>query len=174
MGNLMAYSKASGQFFDDITGGALPAKRSRPTSSCTSRRWRPRSTPSPPATPKASSCSRWRPTTWPDRAGSCHRHDKAAGIKGDPNDDAANLRAALTDKLTAHVYLAGVGVFTAYTAGADSPEFAAAGAALDENSVEISQAVGSLAGSKQVQASSCSHALAHQGLRRLRGCRCHG
>src|SRR5262249_19152970 len=65
--------------------------------------------------------------------------DKATGIKGNPNDPAAGLRADLTRMLTEHVYLAGVAVFTAYTAkdGLDSKAFKAAAGALDENSVEL-------------------------------------
>jgi hypothetical protein len=72
--------------------------------------------------------------------------DKATKGEGDPNDDASALRATLTDYLTSHVYLAGVAVFTAYTAGADSDAFKASAAALDDNSKDISKAVGSIAG----------------------------
>jgi hypothetical protein len=52
--------------------------------------------------------------------------------------------------LTEHVYLAGVAVFTAYTApkGLDRKAFKAAAGALDANSVELGKAVGSVAGAK--------------------------
>jgi len=75
---------------------------------------------------------------------------KAAKIPGNPNDAASTLRANLTRMFTDHVYRAGIAVFTAYTAqdGLNSPAFKAAAAALDENSVELSKAVGSVAGAK--------------------------
>ena len=152
--NLMAYSKASGQFFDDITGGALPAKAVQADFVMHIKTLAAAIDAFAAGDGKGFELLKMAADHMAGTAQVLATGiDEAAGIKGDPNDDAANLRAALTDKLTAHVYLAGLGVFTAYTAGADSPEFAAAGAALDENSVEISQAVGSLAGSKQVQAS---------------------
>jgi hypothetical protein len=74
--------------------------------------------------------------------------DKATKMAGNPDSAAAGLRAELTRMLTGHVYLAGVAVFTAYTAdgGLDSPAFKAAAGALDENTVEIAKAVGSVAG----------------------------
>jgi len=76
--------------------------------------------------------------------------DKAAKIPGNPNDAASTLRANLTRMFTDHVYRAGIAVFTAYTAegGLTGDAFKAAAAALDENSVEISKAVGSVAGAK--------------------------
>ncbi|MGQ0464932.1 MAG: hypothetical protein ACT4QG_06390 [Sporichthyaceae bacterium] len=74
--------------------------------------------------------------------------DKAANVKGDPNDPASALRAELTRMFVDHVYRAGIAVFTAYTAGLDSAAFKAAAADLDANSVEISKAVGSVAGAK--------------------------
>lgn len=69
---------------------------------------------------------------------------KAAGFKGDPDSDAAGLRAALTSNLQEHVYLAGIGVATAYTKGADSAEFKAAAAAIDKNAVALADMVGTL------------------------------
>lgn len=78
--------------------------------------------------------------------------DKATKGDGDPNDEASTLRATLTDYLTSHVYLAGVAVFTAYTAGADSAAFTAATAAVDKNSQDISNAVGSIAGKDKGEA----------------------
>lgn len=70
----------------------------------------------------------------------------ATGTAGDVASPAADLRAGLTALLQEHVYLAGIAVATAYTAGADSAEFEAAAAALDGNSVDLSEAIGSLAG----------------------------
>jgi hypothetical protein len=154
LSNLTAYSKVSGQFFSEITGGVLPAKAVQADFVMHIKTLSAAIDAFAAGDAKAFELLKMAADHMSGTAQVLATGiDKAASIKGDPNDDAASLRAALTDKLTAHVYLAGVGVFTAYTAGADSPEFTAAGAALDENSVEISQAVGSLAGSKQVEAS---------------------
>lgn len=73
----------------------------------------------------------------------------ATGTAGEVDSDAATLRAGLTALLQEHVYLTGIGVATAYTAGADSEEFAAAKAALDGNTDDLAEAVGSLAGEEQ-------------------------
>jgi len=74
--------------------------------------------------------------------------DAAADLEGDPNDEASTLRATLTAGLQEHVYLAGIAVFTAYTTegGTDSEAFAAAADVLDANSVALSEGIGSLAG----------------------------
>ncbi|NHT19035.1 hypothetical protein [Cellulomonas sp. IC4_254] len=73
----------------------------------------------------------------------------ATDTAGEVDSDAATLRAGLTALLQEHVYLTGIGVATAYTAGADSEEFAAAKAALDGNTDDLADAVGSLAGEEQ-------------------------
>lgn len=70
----------------------------------------------------------------------------ATGTEGEVDSPAADLRAGLTALLQEHVYLAGIAVATAYTTGPDSGEFEAAAAALDGNSVDLSEAIGSLAG----------------------------
>ncbi|WP_225755020.1 hypothetical protein [Actinotalea sp. Marseille-Q4924] len=70
----------------------------------------------------------------------------ATGAAGEVDSPAADLRAGLTALLQEHVYLAGIAVATAYTTGPDSGEFEAAAAALDTNSVDLSEAIGSLAG----------------------------
>jgi hypothetical protein len=76
----------------------------------------------------------------------------ATGTAGEVDSDAATLRAGLTALLQEHVYLTGIGVATAYTAGADSPEFTAAKAALDGNTADLAAAVGSLAGDEKAAA----------------------
>jgi hypothetical protein len=76
----------------------------------------------------------------------------ATGTAGEVGSDAATLRAGLTALLQEHVYLTGIGVATAYTAGADSPEFTAAKTALDGNTADLAAAVGSLAGDEQAMA----------------------
>jgi hypothetical protein len=64
------------------------------------------------------------------------------------DDGASTLRANMTSLLQEHVYLAGVAFETAIDAGGDleEPETAAAVAALDENTVALADAVGSVAG----------------------------
>jgi hypothetical protein len=70
----------------------------------------------------------------------------ATGTAGEVDSDAATLRSGLTALLQEHVYLTGIGVATAYTAGADSAEFTAAKAALDGNTADMTDAITSLAG----------------------------
>ncbi|MCU1438496.1 MAG: uncharacterized protein JWP66_1583 [Naasia sp.] len=62
------------------------------------------------------------------------------------NSDGAGLRAALTGLLYDHVYLAGAAINQALADGGDltAPKTAAAVATLDENSVEVAAAVGSV------------------------------
>jgi hypothetical protein len=72
--------------------------------------------------------------------------DAAANLDGDPTSAAANLRAGLTKLLQEHVYLAGYAIDTALAFGLDAPETGLATAALDENSVALADAVGSIAG----------------------------
>jgi hypothetical protein len=76
---------------------------------------------------------------------------EAADLEGDPNDDASELRSALTANLNEHVYLAGITVFVGYTDddGLESEAFEAAAGVLDENAVELAEAVGELAGDEQ-------------------------
>ena len=59
---------------------------------------------------------------------------------------AAELRAGLTSLLQEHVYLAGIAVTQGVGQGLDSGEFEASAAALDENSVALSEAIGGVYG----------------------------
>ena len=147
--NLTAYAKEQGMFFDRISGGALPAK----------------------AVEKdlmghilslagaVDAFAAGKPEAYTLLKEAAHHMsgsamvlatgvDKATKMKGNPNDAASALRAELTRMLTDHVYLAGIAVFTAYTAdgGLTGAAFKGAAAALDKNSVEIAKAVGSVAG----------------------------
>lgn len=72
----------------------------------------------------------------------------AAGLVGDPQDQASELRTALTANLNEHVYVAGTAVFVAYTEedGTESDAFDAAAAVVDDNAVELADAIGELAG----------------------------
>jgi hypothetical protein len=76
---------------------------------------------------------------------------KATDTAGEVDSDAATLRANLTAMLQEHVYLTGIGVATAYTAGPDSAEFAAAKTALDGNTQDLTDAIGTLAGDDAAQ-----------------------
>lgn len=69
-----------------------------------------------------------------------------AGLEGDVEADAPQLWAQLSTVLQEHVYLAGIAVDTAYSFGPESGEFEAAAGALDENSVELADIIGSAAG----------------------------
>lgn len=76
----------------------------------------------------------------------------AIGAEGDVNSEASQLRTGLTTGLQEHVYLAGLAVKTAYAEGADSPAFEAAAATLDTNSVELADGIGQLAGDENREA----------------------
>ena len=70
----------------------------------------------------------------------------AAKVEGNPKDAASGLRLAVTSNLQEHVYLAGIAVFTAYTAegGPKGKAFEAAAATLDKNTQELGAAITSL------------------------------
>ncbi|WP_276261171.1 hypothetical protein [Haloglomus litoreum] len=70
----------------------------------------------------------------------------ALDLNGDTESEAAGLRVGLTAGLQEHVYLAGITVKTGYAAGLDSGAFEAAAGTLDTNSVELADAIGQLAG----------------------------
>ncbi len=74
---------------------------------------------------------------------------QGAGLDGDPESAAATLHADLAGLLQEHVYLAGIAVKTAYAAGPDSDAFNAAAETLDTNSQELSSAVASVAGEEK-------------------------
>lgn len=147
--NLLAYAKQQGVFFNKITGGALP-KAAVEQSFVTH------------ITSLAQAVDAFAAgqTAGYEKLKAAAEHMpmsakafatgivQATKMEGDPNDAASELRSGLTSLLNGHEYLAGIAVFTAYTAGADSEAFKAAAAALDENSVELSKAVGSVAGAE--------------------------
>ena len=68
------------------------------------------------------------------------------GFDGVADDGAASLQRDLTALLKDHEYLAGLAVVMGVSAGTDSAEFKAAAGALDENSVQLSNAIGSVYG----------------------------
>jgi len=71
----------------------------------------------------------------------------ALDLDGDTESEASGLRTSLTAGLQEHVYLAGIAVKNAYAAGLDSGEFDAATSTLDTNSVQLADGIGELAGS---------------------------
>ncbi|MEO6653437.1 MAG: hypothetical protein ABIP17_12355 [Ilumatobacteraceae bacterium] len=81
--------------------------------------------------------------------------DMSADAAGATTDDGAStLRAGLTSLLQEHVYLAGITIETAVDAGGnmEDPAVAAAAGALDENTVALADAVGSVAGPENGEA----------------------
>ena len=76
----------------------------------------------------------------------------ASDADGDPDSQASQFRAGLTAALQEHVYLAGLAVKTAYAQGPDSPAFEAAVGTLDRNSVELADGIGQVAGEEQREA----------------------
>ncbi|MGH2746945.1 MAG: copper amine oxidase [Actinomycetota bacterium] len=68
------------------------------------------------------------------------------GFTGTADDGASQLQRDLTALLADHEYLAGLAVLQGVTAGTDSAEFMAAAGALDKNSVQLSDAIGSVYG----------------------------
>ena len=70
----------------------------------------------------------------------------AASEKNATETGAAELRATLTAGLNEHVYLAGIAITQGLNNGLDSGEFKAAAGTLDQNSVALSEAIGSVYG----------------------------
>src|SRR5690242_2434934 len=75
-----------------------------------------------------------------------HMEHTAVAGKGGVDTGASSLRASLTAGLQEHVYLAGIAVDNGVTHGLTSPQFKAAAATLDKNSVALSQAIGGIYG----------------------------
>lgn len=69
-----------------------------------------------------------------------------AATEATVDSPAAELNQSLTYLLTEHEYLAGIAVAMGVTHGLDSGEFEAAAGALDENSQDLADAVGSVYG----------------------------
>jgi hypothetical protein len=70
---------------------------------------------------------------------------QAAGLEGDIDAPAVQLYAQLATLLQEHVYLAGTAIDVALITGTEDPRFAAAADALDVNSVELADVIGSAA-----------------------------
>jgi hypothetical protein len=145
--NLTAYAKSSGVFFEKISGGTMKAKDVEASFNEHIGMLAKAVDLFAAGDTKAYAALKMAAGHMPMMASYLATGvDKATKGDGDPNDDASALRATLTDYLVSHVYLAGVAVFTAYTAGADSAAFTASAGAVDSNSKDIAKAVGSIAG----------------------------
>ncbi len=70
----------------------------------------------------------------------------ALDLDGDTEAAASELRTTLAAGLQEHVYLAGISVKNAYAAGLESGEFEAATGTLDTNSVQLADVIGDAAG----------------------------
>jgi hypothetical protein len=143
--NLAGYQKVAGAFFADITGGALPASAVRASLdehiATLTAAIDAFAAGDGTGFDKLKAAADHMPMTADALATGI---DQATDMAGDPNDQASEVRAVLNAKLTEHVYLAGIAVFTAYVEGADSDAFQAATQTVDANSVEIADAVASL------------------------------
>jgi hypothetical protein len=152
MADLEGYTQEAGAFFEELTGGELPAEAV--TESLHGH--------VDTLTVAIDGFAAGDPAAYEDLRMAAHHVGEAAGtisggvvtatgMEGDPMDDAATLRARLTYDLQEHVYLAGIAVFTAYTAegGTDSEAFTAAAGILDANSEALAEKIGSLAGQEQ-------------------------
>lgn len=153
--DLEQYTMDGGEFFDELTGGELPAADI--SESLMGHVESLTKAIDSMAAGEASAYSDLRDAASHVGMGA---ETIAAGVatatdmSGDPMDDAATLRANLTFDLQEHVYLAGVAVFTAYTTegGTDSEAFTAAADALDENTVALGEKIGEVAGDEQEEA----------------------
>lgn len=143
--NLEGYQKVAGQFFADITGGALPAQAVRASLDehvqTLTAAIDAFAAGDGTGFDKLKKAAEHMPMTAQALTGGIV---EATGMKGNPDSQASEVRALLNAKLTEHVYLAGIAVFTAYTEGADSDAFKASTQTLDSNSVDLSEAVASL------------------------------
>lgn len=154
LADLQAYTVSAGQFFEEISAGALPAAAITESLgmhiTTLGAAIDALAAGDPTAYAKLQDASEHVAMAAGTIAGGL---DTALDLEGDPADAASSLRAGLTQLLQEHVYLAGISVFTAYTAegGVDSPAFAAAAGELDANSVALSEAVGSLAGPEKAE-----------------------
>lgn len=152
LGNLQGYTQQAGAFFEEISAGNLPAAAITESLgmhiTTLSAAIDALAAGDPTAYAKLQEAADHVSMAAGTIAGGL---DTALDLEGDPADPASSLRSGLTQLLQEHVYLAGIAVFTAYTAegGPESEAFTAAAGVLDANSVALSEAVASLAGAEQ-------------------------
>jgi hypothetical protein len=150
--NLDGYKQQAGAFFEEVTGGALPADAV--AQSLTGHIDTLTAAIDAAAAGDTSVFSKLKQAaTHVGEGGSAKALAsgiaQAAGLEGDIETPAVQAYATLSTLLEEHVYLSGIAVKTAYSAGLDSPAFEAAAGVLDENSVELADVVGSVAGEEK-------------------------
>ncbi|MEP7762556.1 hypothetical protein [Sanguibacter sp. 25GB23B1] len=151
LASLQGYTVSAGAFFEDVSGGALPAADIAMSLEMHITTLSAAIDGFAAGTPDAYALLQTAASHVGEAAAVISTGlDTAADLEGDPNDEASSLRATLTAGLQEHVYLAGIAVFTAYTTegGTESEAFSAAAGVLDANSVALSEGIGSLAGAE--------------------------
>lgn len=151
LANLQGYTTSAGTFFEDVSGGALPAADITMNLQMHITTLTAAIDALAAGTPDAYALLQTAASHVGEGAAVIATGlDTAADLEGDPNDEASSLRATLTAGLQEHVYLAGIAVFTAYTTegGTESEAFMAAAEVLDGNSIALSEGIGSLAGAE--------------------------
>ncbi|MBA2664338.1 MAG: hypothetical protein H0U74_18755 [Bradymonadaceae bacterium] len=151
LADLEGYAVSSGQFFEDATGGRLPATAVKASFEHHIATF----------TQAIDAQVAGEATQFGLVAAAAHHMPSVAtalavaitdqfSIDGHVSSGGSGLRAALTALLQEHAYLAGITTGTAIAAGGDmeDPLVLAAAGALDENSVAIAAAVGSVYGTE--------------------------
>lgn len=152
--NLTAYAESQGAFFEKISGGALPAADIEAAFNEHIGLLATAVDGFAAGDAKAYTQLQKAASHMPMMAKALTTGiAEATEAEADPNDASSELRSGLTGLLTDHVYLAGIGVFTAYTAegGADSDAFKGAGKAIQANSDAIIGAVGGIVQDKDLE-----------------------
>jgi len=145
--DLAAYARSQGAFFARVTGGALPAAAVTEAFNHHIGALAKAVDALAAGKTEAYNLLRHAAGHMPAMAATMAAGiAKATKMAGDPASPAAKLRADLTAALQEHVYLAGIAVFTAYTAGTGSAAYQAAASTLDANSMDLAATVGTLAG----------------------------
>jgi hypothetical protein len=145
--NLNDYSDSAGQFFEDISGGELPAEAVTDSLDVHIDT----------LSTAIDSFAAGETNAFDDLKAAGDHVVGSAGVlagglaaaldmDGDTESEASELRSGLAAGLQEHVYLAGITVKNAYAAGLESSEFEAAADTLDTNSVELADSIGELAG----------------------------
>jgi hypothetical protein len=147
--NLLDYAKTAGQFFSDLTGSTLSASGVSADFvthiSALTQAIDAMAAGTPDALGKLKTAADHMADSAQVLASGIAR---SADVSGDSTSPPAKLRADLTGLLTAHVYLAGLAVFTAYTnaGGTDSTAFSSAADTVDVNSQDLATVIGGAVG----------------------------